>query len=200
MKLALGIAPLLMLAACQGTHSSVKEQADSRTQFETMRSLEGDWTGVADHGGGQTSPVDTTFHLTGSGSTVQETMFKGTAHEMVSMYHMDGDHLVQTHYCSAGNQPRMVAEPPSNSGTIAFDFKDATNLRSMDETHMHSMRILVKDSDHIEEWWQGWENGKPSHEAHFTLTRKSASKLGAIILDDELYRNIQASMRQLQSG
>jgi hypothetical protein len=167
-------APLLVLAACQTTHSSMSDNAASRTQFDTLRTLEGEWTGTADHGGGQTSPVDTTFHVTGNGSTVQETMFRGSPHEMVSMYHLDGDQLVQTHYCAAGNQPRMVAKPASEQGVIAFDFKDATNMKSMDDVHMHSMRILVKDKDHVEEWWQGWENGKPSHESHFMLTRKGA--------------------------
>jgi hypothetical protein len=173
MNRSLLIAPLLVLGACQATHSSMSDNAAARTQFDTLRSLEGDWTGVADHGGGQNSPVQTTFHVTGAGSAVQETMFKGDAHEMVSMYHLDGDHLVQTHYCAVGNQPRMVAKPTADHSTIAFEFKDATNMPSMEDTHMHSMRIVVKDQNHIEEWWQGWENGKPSHEAHFTLTRKN---------------------------
>ena len=47
---------------------------------------------------------------TGGGSAVTETLFPGTAHEMMSVYHMDGDDLVLTHYCAGGNQPRMMLE------------------------------------------------------------------------------------------
>ncbi len=198
MKLAWTVAPSLVLAACQTTQSSMNNEAVARTQFDTLRSLEGDWSGTADHGGGQTSPVDTTFHVTGNGSTVQETLFKGSPHEMMSMYSLDGDHLVHTHYCSAGNQPRMVAETTGDRSTIAFDFKDATGMKSMEDMHMHNMRIVVKDQDHIEEWWQGWENGKPSHEAHFMLTRKNGSKMSQVQMDDELHRDIQAAVRIAQ--
>jgi hypothetical protein len=105
---------------------------------------------------------------------VQETLFKGHEHEMVSMYHMDGDRLMHTHYCAAGNQPRMVAQPPTQHGEIAFEFLDATNLPSTNTTHMHQMRMVVKDSNHIEEWWQGWDEGKVGPAAHFVLTRKPA--------------------------
>jgi hypothetical protein len=82
---------------------------------------------------------------------------------------------MHTHYCSQGNQPRMVAVAPTRHGEVAFEFKDATNLKSTNDVHMHQMRIWVKDANHIEEWWQAWENGKAgAHEAHFVLTRKSA--------------------------
>ena len=29
--------------------------------------------------------------------------------DMISMFNLDGDRVVLTHYCAAGNQPRMVA-------------------------------------------------------------------------------------------
>ena len=47
------------------------------------------------------------YKLTGAGSALVETQFPGTGHEMVSVYHLDGDDLRMTHYCAAGNQPRV---------------------------------------------------------------------------------------------
>jgi hypothetical protein len=165
---------LLALGACSTTQSSLSDNETARSQLELLKSLEGEWVSTSTMGG-ETNEAVTTFHVTGAGSAVQETLLKGTDHEMVSMYHIDGGRLMHTHYCAMGNQPRMVAVAPTRHGEIPFEFKDATNMSSMNDMHMHQMKIWVKDANHVEEWWQGWENGKAGeHEAHFVLTRKTA--------------------------
>lgn len=162
---------VLLVCACSTTRRSVGSMETSQAQFQTLRSLAGDWIGTAS-GGGESHPVETRFRLTGNGSVVSETLFPGSEHEMVSMYHLDGASLMHTHYCSAGNQPRMVAEPSGNGHTIHFAFLDATNLPDPKAEHMHEMKLHVIDANHIEEWWTGYVDGKADHTAHFTLTRK----------------------------
>jgi len=49
-----------------------------------------------------------------------------TDHEMTNVYHMDGPTLVMTHYCAAGNQPRLRAAS-GTSGTIDFKTDSVTN-------------------------------------------------------------------------
>ncbi|MBL8860104.1 MAG: hypothetical protein JNL28_16460 [Planctomycetes bacterium] len=171
MQRLLTLVPLAILCACSSTRSSVQDASNAKAQYALMASLAGEWTGEADHGS-EKFPIHTEFHVTGNGTTVAETMFKGTEHEMISMYHLDGGRLMHTHYCAAGNQPRMVAQPSSSKNTIFYAFHDATNLPSPDVMHMHEMKILVKDADNIEEWWTGYVNGKPDHTAHFILKRK----------------------------
>ena len=39
--------------------------------------------------------------------------------DMISMLHLDADRLLMTHYCGAGNQPRMQAEASSDGKTFA---------------------------------------------------------------------------------
>ena len=56
--------------------------------------------------------------VTAGGSAVHETLFPGSAHEMVSVYHLDGADLVMTHFCALGNQPRMKADPKSPANQI----------------------------------------------------------------------------------
>src|SRR5690606_1922102 len=89
-------------------------------------------------------PTEVRYRITGGGSAVEEVLFPGTEHEMVSLYHRDGPFLLMTHYCAAGNQPRMRAvwtDPPPNLDApvrIHFKFQDATNLPDPNAMHMHA--------------------------------------------------------------
>ncbi|HUY92931.1 MAG TPA: hypothetical protein VMV10_29645 [Pirellulales bacterium] len=80
------------------------------------------------------------IRVTSAGSAIEETLFPGGDHEMVTMYFIDGDKLLLTHYCALGNQPQMQAEPGEDAKRIAFKFVGATNLKSADELHMHEGR------------------------------------------------------------
>ena len=49
---------------------------------------------------------------------------------MVTLYHMDGDPMMLTHYCLAKNQPRMAAiEIGEDGGEVTFEFLDGTSLK-----------------------------------------------------------------------
>jgi hypothetical protein len=75
-----------------------------------------------------------------------------------------------THYCGAGNQPRMVASVSSDGKTFAFDFLDATNLASPQAGHMNRAVFTMVDADHHTESWTWTKDGK--EETHLmTLQR-----------------------------
>ena len=76
---------------------------------------------------------------------------EGTEHEMPTIYHMDGDRLMATHYCAAQNQPRMVLKPGGEK--LQFEFLDVTNLKSPEAGHMRRMAITILDKDHIQQEW-----------------------------------------------
>lgn len=171
MNRVLALCPLFLVAACASTHNSIGDASIAKSQFELLRSLEGNWTAVMESDG-KKQESETQFHVTGAGSAIAETIGKGTDHEMISMYHVDGGHLMHTHYCALGNQPRMLAKAGDAKDEIAFEFLDATNMPSPKAVHMHQMRIVVHDSNHVEEWWQGFKDGVMMHEGHFVLTRK----------------------------
>jgi hypothetical protein len=79
---------------------------------------------------------------------------------MMTMYHLDGSRLLLTHYCAAGNQPRMEARAFNpESGELDFGFLDATNL-TPGAGHMHAARIRVIDHDHFAAEWDFYENGE----------------------------------------
>ena len=148
----------------------------ARVQFERIVALAGDWSGKFGEGA-EAGPGATKFRVTAGGSVVEETLFAGTSHEMVTMYHLDGGRLVLTHYCAAGNQPRMVArstEADRDSKTIRFDFAGAGNLASPDDGHMHEA-VMTIDGDHLVSAWTFYEKGEPTEVARFDLRRKTAT-------------------------
>ncbi len=92
--------------------------------------------------------------------------------DMISMFHLDGpDKLLLTHYCSAGNQPRMQASVSPDGKTLTFHYVDATNLDGPDAGHMQTMVLTLLDDNHHTEEWTFVNHGKEMKEV-FDLRRK----------------------------
>jgi hypothetical protein len=145
-------------------------QTDAQKAFATLKTLPGTWEGTGMEGRDSNTPVRVDFKITGGGSAVMSEIL---GHEyMVSMFHMDGDRLVMTHYCAVGNQPRMRASASPDGKTLTFNFVDATNLSSPDAGHMQKMILTVLDENHHTEEWVFVDHGK-EHKAVFDLRRKS---------------------------
>jgi len=143
-------------------------QSNDAAAFEKLKALKGDWVGKMADGSLATS----SFRISATGSVVVQMLAEGTEMEMPTMYHLDGDRLMATHYCAAGNQPRMVLEPGQDlSKALKFRFLDATNLKNPDEGHMHRVTFQFIDKDHIRQEWTYLEKGKETPEV-FDLVRK----------------------------
>ena len=63
---------------------------------------------------------------------------------MITMFHMDGDRLLMTHYCGAGNQPRMKVIA-SDAKSVSFEFFDGTNIGPGDG-HMQHVTFTYPDA------------------------------------------------------
>jgi hypothetical protein len=137
----------------------------AQKSFEQLKSLSGSWEGKASNG----KLVQVNFRVTSMGSALMSEM-KGDE-DMISMFNLDGDRLLITHYCAAGNQPRMVASTSPDGKTITFDFLDATNLATPDTAHMNRLVISMPDVDHHTEEWVFNDHGKEMKEV-VALQRK----------------------------
>jgi hypothetical protein len=149
-----------------------------RAAFDSLKSLAGEWEGQAGvkmeaaEKKPETPPQKVTYRVVSNGNVVMETLFGGTSHEMITMYHLDGEDLVLTHYCAAGNQPKMKLDTrTSTDRDLRFSFAGGTNITT-EGFHMHEGRVILVDADHIESEWAGQQGGKPGHTAGFKLTRK----------------------------
>jgi len=139
-------------------------QADAHKSFDLLKGLEGNWTGKNQQG----QPIQVTFHTTAGGSALMSEILGRGAENMITMFHMDGDRLLMTHYCGAGNQPRMKVIS-SDAKSVSFEFFDGTNIGPGDG-HMQHVTFSEPDSDHHVEEWVFLEHGKEIKEV-FTLAR-----------------------------
>jgi hypothetical protein len=138
--------------------------------MEAINGLVGIWEVTSPAPKQGDAPNVIVFRTTSGGTAMIETMFSRSAEEMVNMYTIDGDSVVMTHYCMVGNQPRMRAKS-IDKGVIKFEYVDATNLKSRDESHMDSVEMTI-DGDKLTEKWAMYENGKVTSHAVFELKRK----------------------------
>jgi hypothetical protein len=162
---------IALLPFAQSTRADDKASGASAQRFEALKSLAGDWVEIGKDGQ-PTDKVVSSIRVTSGGNTVQETMFPGSDHEMVTMYHLDGADLVLTHYCMLGNQPRMRAEQGGDTNKIVFKFTGATNLKSNDDQHMHQATLTIAGPDHFKSEWVSCKDGKACHQVGFDLVRK----------------------------
>jgi len=141
--------------------------AGTNEKFDTIKSLAGEWQGTKPDG----ENVKVTYEVVSNGSVVMERLESESEPVMITMYHLDGDHLMMTHYCSAKNQPRMRAAMSNEDQVIRFSFYDVTNLVKPTDGHMQKLIVTLKDKDHLVTQWTFVEDGK-EHSAPFELERK----------------------------
>ena len=141
-------------------------QSNAQKSFDTLKTLAGNWEGKNNQG--QTLRVE--FRETAGGSALLSEIHGQGPENMISMFHLDGDRLLMTHYCGAGNQPRMKATLAPDGKSVAFEFIDATNLSSPEAGHMHHVVFTMPDADHHTEEWTFLDHGKEMKET-FTLAR-----------------------------
>lgn len=131
------------------------------SDFDKMKTLAGEWDATTPEG-----KTRITYQLISNGTALMETIVN---ENMVTVYHPDGEAILMTHYCAAGNQPRMRAQP-SRGDSIAFQYVDAANLKSSADGHMQRLVIKFHDADHVIEEWTWKQDGKETTSA-FHLQR-----------------------------
>jgi hypothetical protein len=160
------IAAVVVLAA-----GAAAAQTTGQNAFAAMKTLTGSWEGKTSSG----DAVKVSYRLTAGGSALMseiQSQIEGRTEDMISMIHLDGNRVLLTHYCAAGNQPRMQASTSPDGKIITFEFVDATNLATPETPHMDHVIFKFVDSNHHLEEWHFALPGKEMVEK-FDLQRKS---------------------------
>jgi hypothetical protein len=122
---AIAVATTSILAATVAFAAS-----DAQKSFEQLKGLSGSWEGKTSDG----KPVQVDYRLTAMGSALMSEI-KNMKEDMITMFNLDGERLLMTHYCGA--EPAPHGGQPFTDGKTVTDFLDATNLASPDAGHMH---------------------------------------------------------------
>ena len=174
------LAAALGLGGCQSGHAGHAGPAaavappvtrDAQAAFDRVKALAGTWEMTDEQGTRQTALV---IRVISNGSAVHESMFGGSDHEMVNVYHLDGDRVVVTHYCGNGNQPRMACSRVNPDGSLTFTLDTIANLQSADTEFMGGLTLIPQGPDRLVQDWQSRRlTGPLGEHARFELTRKA---------------------------
>ncbi|MGA8489244.1 MAG: hypothetical protein WB711_02410 [Terriglobales bacterium] len=170
----------LLIAATAFAADAAATQSDAQKSFDQLKTLAGSWEGrvttvppVADIEG---SSVQVTLRVTSRGNAlVHEMRAAGTPDDPtrndhpVTMFYLDSDRLLLTHYCDAGNRPRMVGTISPDGKKVEFTFLDVaggTQYGHMD----HAVFTLIDANHHTEDWTYMQPGDKPM-QGHMELQR-----------------------------
>jgi hypothetical protein len=157
-------------------------QPDAQKSFDNLKALAGTWEGRVTTDPsmpGMDKPnalMQITMRVTSRGNAlVHEIKEAGTPDDPmkydhpVTIFYLDSDRLLLTHYCDAGNRPRMTARSSPDGKTVEFDFLDLSGGTQFG--HMHHAVFTFIDADHHTEDWTYMMPGDKPVRAHFDLRR-----------------------------
>jgi hypothetical protein len=175
----------LSTVALLGPGRASAAESDAQKSFDQLKTLAGTWQGPAtveppmeDMKNGALMQIS--LRVTSRGNALVHEMYDPNKPDDPSSYdhpltmlYLDGNRLILTHYCDAGNRPRMVARPSPDGKRVEFDFADLSG--GNEHGHMyHAVFTVIDRNHHLEDWTYMMPGDKPMH-AHFDLERKSGA-------------------------
>jgi hypothetical protein len=158
---------LLAGLAANAADSKSGPTTNAAAGFARLKTLVGEWEATTEMG-----KAHLNYELIAGGTALVERFSSEKMPAMLTVYHFNGDRLMLTHYCEAGNQPRMQAGPFNpETGELQFQFLDATNLANPSDGHMHNAKVRIVDHDHMVSEWQFYEKGEPKFTESARYTR-----------------------------
>jgi len=148
--------------------------SDSQRSFDELKTLAGDWEGrvttIPARPEVEGKAVVVTLRVTSMGNAlVHEIAAEGRPDHPVTMFYLSGDRLLLTHYCDAGNRPRMTGKMTPDGKAVDFEFLDVDG--SLQYGHMDHAHFTPIDANHHVEDWTYMEPGEKPVHAHFELQR-----------------------------
>ena len=156
----------IVATAAVWAQSQPQDSSKSAAVFKQLKSLLGEWEAVQEG-----VPVKETYTLTANGSVLMSETKPADSEPMITMFTVDGDHLIATHYCSAKNQPQMITSALTDvQKPLAFSLARVTGLKSPDDWHNTGLTVIQEDNDHLTQEWTYESKGK-SGKRIFRYTR-----------------------------
>lgn len=118
-------------------------QSDAQKAFEKMKTLAGSWEGTV-----MGIPINFTIRAASSGTAIlhEGNTEKGVPNHEITMFYVEGDRLLATHYCDAGNRSRWEGKMSPDGKAIEFSFLDVAGPTR--GGYLKDMVITMIDADH----------------------------------------------------
>jgi len=140
--------------------------SDAQKAFEKLKTLAGTWQGNV-----MGMPVNVTLRVTSSGNAIlHEATSTARPDDPITMFYVEGERLLATHYCDSGNRPRMEGKISPDGKTVEFNLVDIVG----NTQHGYMNRIsftIVDDSHHTEGGSWTLPGNKPPFQIHTDYTR-----------------------------
>ena len=162
--------PLMLMLLWTGAFA----QSDAQKSFDKLKALSGVWEGKVTTdmpvaASIQNNLMHVTLRTTSRGNALLHEMTSaGSPDDPITMFYLDEDRLLLTHYCDAGNRPRMEGKVSPDGKTVEFAFLDVAG--SNQHQHMHHAKFTFIDADHHTEDWIFMLGDNAVH-AHVDLRR-----------------------------
>lgn len=147
-----------VVALAQEPTKTASAQSDAKKALEKLKTLTGSWRGTV-----MGTPIEFTIRAASSGTAIlHEGHTNGGRppnHE-ITMFYLEGDRLLATHYCDAGNRSNMEGKLPADGKAIEFSFLDVAGPTR--GGYLKDMVITMIDADrHIVGFTFVMPDGKP---------------------------------------
>jgi hypothetical protein len=145
-------------AAAFAQEKNVASQSDAQKAFEKLKTLSGSWQGAI-----MGIPIDFTIRAASSGTTilhVANTTKGPTPDHEVTIFYVDGERLLATHYCDADNRVSLEGKMSADGKSIEFTFVNVVG--STKGGMVKRMKLTMVDANkHVVEFTFVMPNGKP---------------------------------------
>jgi hypothetical protein len=180
-RIALSLFVVLFTAAAFAADAPAARSSDAQKSFDTLKTLAGTWDAqvttipeMSEMGNG--AHVQVTLRIASRGNSIVHEMKAADKPDdpakydhPVTMIYLDSDRLLLTHYCDAGNRPRMAGKLSADGKSVEFDFLDVAG--STEYGHMnHAVFTILDPNHHTEDWTYMMPGDKPVR-AHMDMQR-----------------------------
>src|ERR1051326_4077923 len=94
--------------------------SDAQKAFEKLKTLAGTWQGNL-----MGMSINVTLRVTSSGNAIlHEASSSARPDDPITMFYVEGDRLLATHYCDSGNRPRMEGKMSPDGKSVEFNLVD----------------------------------------------------------------------------
>jgi hypothetical protein len=138
------VATAAVVLAQDNPPKAAAAQSDAKKAFEKMKTLAGSWQGTV-----MDIPINFTIRAASSGTAILhegDTSEAGPPKHEITMFYVEEDRLLATHYCDAGNRSRWEGKMSPDGKAIEFSFLDVAG--STRGGYLKDMVLTMIDADH----------------------------------------------------